>query len=81
MEKAKSEPVTLNFTRIGHKDDLRIKIYTDASFNNQDMKLKSNEGRVLVLESSKSSKCNIFSWKTNAFLESAVLLKLPKPEL
>ena len=64
VEKAKLEPVTLTFTRIGNKEDLRIKLYTDASFNNQDMKLKSTEGRVLVLESIKSSKCTVFSWKT-----------------
>ena len=64
VEKAKIEPITLNFTKLGSKDDLRIKLYTDASFNNQEGKLKSTEGRVLVLENSKSSKCNVFSWKT-----------------
>ena len=64
VEKAKLEPVTLNFTKLGSKNDLRIKLYTDASFNNQSGKLKSTEGRVLVLENAKSSKCNVFSWKT-----------------
>ena len=64
VEKAKLEPIVLNFTKLGHKDNLRIKLFTDASFNNQDGKLKSTEGRVLVLENSKSSKCNVFSWKT-----------------
>ena len=64
VEKAKLERVTLKFTRLGPKDDLRIKLFTDASFNNQNGKLKSTEGRVLVLENKKSSKCNIFSWKT-----------------
>ena len=64
VEKAKLEPLSLTFTRIGPKEHIRIKIYTDASFNNQDRKLKSTEGRVLVLENSKSSKCNVFSWKT-----------------
>lgn len=64
VEKAKLEPVTLNFTSLGPKEHLRIKLYTDASFNNQSGKLKSTEGRVLVLENSKSSKCNVFSWKT-----------------
>ena len=51
----------MNFTKLGSKDDLRIKLYTDASFNHQEGKLKSTEGRVLVLE---NSKCNVFSWKT-----------------
>ena len=64
VEKAKLEPVTLTFTRLGPMEELRIKIYTNASFNNQDRKLKSTEGRVLVLENSRSSKCNVFSWKT-----------------
>ena len=64
VEKAKLEPIVLNFTKLGHKDNLRIKLFTDASFGNQDGKLKSTEGRVLVLENSKSSKCNVFSWKT-----------------
>ena len=64
VEKAKLEPVTLTFTKLGPKEELRIKIYTDASFNNQDRKLKSTEGRVLVLENCRSSKCNVFSWKT-----------------
>ena len=64
VEKAKLEPIVLNFTQLGPKDDLKIKLFTDASFNNQDGKLKSTEGRVLVLENSKSSKCNVFSWKT-----------------
>ena len=64
VEKAKLEPIVLNFTKLGHKDNLRIKLFTDASFNNQDGKLKSTEGRVLVLENLNSSKFNVFSCKT-----------------
>ena len=64
IEKAKLEPVTLTFTRLGPREEIRIKLYTDASFNNQDRKLKSTEGRVLVLENATSLKCNVFSWKT-----------------
>ena len=62
--KAKLDPISLNFTRLGNKGDLRIKLFTDASFNNQENKLRSTEGRVLLLESKSSSKANIFSWKT-----------------
>ena len=43
---------------------MRLKLYCDASFNNQDCKLRSTEGRVLVLENKSSSRINIFSWKT-----------------
>ena len=64
VEKAKLEPVTLNFTKLGPKENLKIRLYTDASFNNQNNKLKSTEGRVLLLENEKSNKSNIFSWKT-----------------
>ena len=64
VEKAKTEPISLRLTRIGPKEDLRVKLYCDASFNNQDSKLRSTEGRVILLESTKSSKSNLFSWKT-----------------
>ena len=64
MEKAKQDPITLNFTRLGPREDLRIKLYTGASCNNQNEKLKSTEGRVVALENAKSNKCNVFSWKT-----------------
>ena len=64
VDKAKKDPVSLNFTRIGNKENLRIKLYTDASFNNQENKIRSTEGRVLLLENEGSSKANIFSWKT-----------------
>ena len=62
--KAKLDPISLNFTRLGNKDDQKIKLFTDASFNNQENKLRSTEGRVLLLESKSSCKANIFSWKT-----------------
>ena len=58
------DPISMNFTRLGNKDDLRIKIYTDASFNNQENKVRSTAGRVLLLESKYSQKANLFSWKT-----------------
>ena len=54
----------LNFTKLGNKEDLEVKIYTDASFNNQDNKVRSTEGRILLLGNKKSSKVNAFSWKT-----------------
>ena len=40
IKKAKAELVELNFTKIGDRKDLEIKIYTDASFNNQDDKVR-----------------------------------------
>ena len=64
VEKAKFEPITLKFTRVGPFDKMRLKLYCDASFNNQDNKLRSTEGRVLLLENQMSNKVNLFSWKT-----------------
>ena len=65
VEKAKFEPVTLRFTNLGPKEKLRIRLYTDASFNNQSDKLRSTEGRILLLENKDiPGKANAFSWKT-----------------
>ena len=64
IEKAKANPLKLNFTKLGAKEDLEIKLYTDASFNNQDNKIRSTEGRILLLGSKKSLKVNAFCWKT-----------------
>ena len=64
VDKAKVDPISLNFTRLGNKEDLKIKLFCDASFNNQENKIRSTEGRVLLLEGKDSRKANIFSWKT-----------------
>ena len=64
VEKAKKNTVTLNFTQIGPRKDLKIRLFTDASFNNQEEKLRSTEGRVLLLENNQTRKSNLFSWKT-----------------
>ena len=50
VERAKSEMIKLRFTYLGPKEYLKINLFTDASFNNQDSKLRSTEGRVLLLE-------------------------------
>jgi hypothetical protein len=64
VEKAKREVLTLTFTKLGPIEKMRLRIYCDASFNNQDKKIRSTEGRVLLLENADSRKVNIFSWKT-----------------
>ena len=61
MAKAKS-PV-LRFTRLGKFSDLIVKVYTDASYNNQDGKTRSTEGRVVLLENPKTGRANVVSWK------------------
>ena len=64
IEKAKADPVRLNFTKLGAHENLEIKVYTDASFNNQDDKVRSTEGRVILLGNKNSRNVNAFSWKT-----------------
>ena len=64
VEKAIAEPILLRFTRIGCMKDLRIQLYTDASFYNQDAKIRSTEGIVNLLQNKKTLKANVFSWKT-----------------
>ena len=64
VEKAKQQPVTLSFTRLGPSEKMRLKVYCDASFNNQEEKIRSTEGRVLLLQNEDSGKVNLFSWKT-----------------
>ena len=39
IEKAKKNPITLNFSHLGPMEDLKIRLFTDASYNNQDGKL------------------------------------------
>ena len=64
VEKAKTEPISVSFTKLGSKKDLRVKLYCDASFNNQENKLRSTEGRILMLEGKITGKVNPFAWKT-----------------
>ena len=54
VEKAKQDPITLNFTHLGPKEDLKIRLFCDASFKNQYEKLRSTEGRVALLENKHS---------------------------
>ena len=41
-----------------------VKVYTDASFANQDQGIRSTAGRVVILENPKEGKVNVVSWKT-----------------
>ena len=52
------------FTRLGDISSMRIRVFTDASFNNQEDKIKSTEGRVVLLENVLSDKVCVLSWKS-----------------
>ena len=64
MEKAKSNPVTLTFTKLGPISKMKIRTFCDASFNNQEGKIRSTEGRGVVLGNADSRKVSIFTWNT-----------------
>ena len=44
VKKAKSKNEVLNFTKLGDILDLVVRVYTDASYNNQDGQMRSTEG-------------------------------------
>ena len=64
IKKAKSRSDVLKFTYLGPVDSLRIKVYTDASFGNQDDMTRSTGGTVVFVEDSVGGKTNILSLKT-----------------
>ena len=63
IRKAKGRNQFLRFTKLGNFSDLVVKVYTDASYNNQDGKTRSTEGRVVLLENLKTGLANVISWK------------------
>jgi hypothetical protein len=63
IKKAKGRNQILRFTKLGNFSDLVVKVYTDASYNNQDGKTRSTEGRVVLLENLKTGLANVVSWK------------------
>ena len=64
IDKAKTGSCTLQFKKLGPLSGLRIKVYADASFCNQDNRTRSTAGRAVVLEHSGSNLANLISWKT-----------------
>jgi hypothetical protein len=52
-----------------------MKLFTDASFNNQDCKLRSTDGRVLIFGNTKSDRVNVFSWKTKKIVRVCCSVK------
>ena len=64
IRKAKSKKEIIKFTRLGNLSDLSVKVYTDASFSNQEDKIRSTGGRVIFIENTKTGRVNILSWKT-----------------
>ena len=64
VRKTKRSRNILKFTRLGDFSDLSIKVYADASYGNQNDKIRSTAGRVILLENSKTGKVSLASWKT-----------------
>ena len=64
VKKAKSMREIMRFVRLGEISDLVVKLYTDASHMNHDGKVRSTEGRVIMIENSQNQKTCVVSWKT-----------------
>jgi hypothetical protein len=64
LKKAKSTRNILRFIKLGDLSKLKVKVYADASFCNQDSsKTRSTAGRVVLLEN-KECLVYVVSWKT-----------------
>ena len=63
IKKAKDKEQVIRFTKLGNINDLVVKVYTDASYNNQDEKTRSTEGRVTLVENPSTGLANVVSWK------------------
>ena len=64
IRKAKSRKEVLVFSKLDNISDLRVKLYTDASYDNPNDQTRSTEGRVVLAENPSSMNCFILSWKT-----------------
>ena len=64
VRKAKSSRSNLKFARLGDISDLTVKVYADASFGNQNDRIRSTAGKVILLENEKTGKVSVVSWKT-----------------
>ena len=64
VKRARASDSMLRFTRLGELSDLSVKVYADASFCNSEDKMRSTEGRVILLTNEKSGHVNVCSWKT-----------------
>ena len=54
----------MRFVKLGKLSDLVVKLYTDASYNNQDGQVRSTEGRVVLIENPQEKLVSVASWKT-----------------
>ena len=62
LKKAKNRSETLTFIKLGDLSDLAVRVYMDASFNNQNGQVGTTEGRVFLLENTKT-KMYVLSFK------------------
>ena len=54
----------LQFTRLG-PIVTKTRVFTDASFGNQEHTTRSTGGRVVLVEDSSEERTNVISWKSN----------------
>ena len=64
VRKAKSSKNILKFSKLGDLSDLSVKVYADASYGNQNDKIRSTAGRVILIGNKTTGKVSLASWKT-----------------
>ena len=64
IKKAKNKKQVITFSRLGKIEEIVVRVYTDASYNNQDDQVRSTAGKVILLEHPESEKGCAISWKT-----------------
>ena len=64
IRKAKDKRNKIRFVKLGPISSLIVKVYSDASFGNQDESTRSTAGRIIFIENEESKVMNVAAWKT-----------------
>ena len=79
VEKIKREELKIAFKPLGRYEDLKIKVFTDAAFRNSEDKVKSVEGRIIVVENLEGHR-SVISAKSSTISKVCKSVKLQKHE-
>ena len=64
IRKAKDRRNRIRFVKLGPISKLIVKVYSDASFGNQDQSTRSTAGRLIFIENKDTRVMNVAAWKT-----------------
>ena len=63
LKKAQKENLSIKFSRLGNISKLKVLAYTDSSYRNDEMKVKSVGGRCVLLTNEEGD-CSPLAWKS-----------------